>query len=92
MVHTRKLGKVMVAVIMALSFVSIGLSSAFAEDGDIAAGSSSLLTGGNGELSAQEDGDYTVDSPDEKENIRRFSEAMRQRVIELERLLDEQTK
>lgn len=36
--------------------------------------------------------DYTDDSSDEKENIRRFSDAMRQRIIELERLLNEQTK
>ena len=62
MVHTRKLGKVMVAVIMALSFASIGLSSAFAEDGDFTVGSSNLLTSGNDQLSAQEEGDYTVDS------------------------------
>ena len=62
MVLTRKLGKVMVAVIMALSFASIGLSSAFAEDGDFTVGSSNLLTSGNDQLSAQEDGDYTVDS------------------------------
>ena len=36
--------------------------------------------------------DYTDDSSDDKENIRRFSDAMRQRIIELERLLNEQTK
>ena len=36
--------------------------------------------------------DYTDDSSDDKENIRRFSNAMRQRIIELERLLNEQTK
>ena len=36
--------------------------------------------------------DYVSDSNDEKENIRIFGEAMRERIIELERLLNEQTK
>ena len=37
-------------------------------------------------------GDYTEAASDEKENIRRLSEGMRRRIIELERLLNEQTK
>ena len=36
--------------------------------------------------------DCVSDSNDEKENIRIFGEAMRERIIELERLLNEQTK
>lgn len=37
-------------------------------------------------------GDYSDSQSDDKENIRRLTEAMRQRMTELERLLDEQTK